>query len=113
MEERLQDDWLEARLREEAPYIDDAGFTAGVIQKLPAPRRRSSSVRAAVLLAVSLLASVIAYLVSGGGKFLEESAAFLVAMPLPIVCAIAGICALLVMIGGALFAVSKTRELRS
>ena len=36
MDEKLQEDWLDARLRDEAPYIDDAGFTARVVQKLPA-----------------------------------------------------------------------------
>ena len=36
MDEQLQEDWLDRRLREEMPYIDDAGFTARVVQKLPA-----------------------------------------------------------------------------
>ena len=34
MDEQLQEDWLETRLREETPYIDEAGFTAQVVQKI-------------------------------------------------------------------------------
>ena len=36
MDNQFQEDWLDTRLREEAPYIDDDGFTAKVIQQLPA-----------------------------------------------------------------------------
>ena len=68
MDENLQEDWLDARLREEASYVDDAGFTAGVIQKLPAQRVRRSY-RAAILLAVTALASVVVYLLAGRSSF--------------------------------------------
>lgn len=112
MDEQLQDDWLDARLREESPYIDDDGFTARVVQRLPA-RRQSRSLRTAILLCATVVASVVAYVLSGGGAFLRETAAFLVAMPLSTVCALAGVSALLVMVAGAAAAVSKSRELRS
>ena len=112
MDEQLQEDWLDAKLREEAPYIDDAGFTAQVVQKLPRASR-SRRTRNVILLGVTIIASLIAYLVSGGGTFLTDAAAFLVAMPLVTVCAIAGTSALVVMIVGASAAVSKSRELRS
>lgn len=113
MEEQLQDDWLDARLREEAPYIDDGGFTAHVVQQLPVRRRQSRALRAVVLLAAALIASVVAYVLSGGGEFLVNFAAYLVAMPLSVVCAIAGICALVVMVVGASAAFSRSREMRS
>ena len=58
MDEQLQEDWLDRRLREEMPYIDDAGFTARVVQKLPAPVSRQSW-RAVILISVTLLASVV------------------------------------------------------
>ena len=112
MDEQLQEDWLDAKLREEAPYIDDDGFTSRVMQQLPAPAR-SGSQRHVILMGVAIIASLIAYLVSGGGTFLTDAAAFLVAMPLVTVCAIAGTSALVVMIVGASAAVSKSRELRS
>ena len=38
MNEVKEEDWLDRQLREAAPYIDDKGFTARVLQQLPAPR---------------------------------------------------------------------------
>jgi len=112
MDEQLQGDWLDARLRDEAPYLDDAGFTARVVQQLPA-RRQSSSVRAFILFGVTLLACVIAYFVSGGGSVFANAAEFLVAMPFVTVCVIAGGCALMVTLLGASAAVIGAREQRS
>ncbi len=108
MGEELQEDWLDARLREEAVYIDDDGFTGRVMQQLPA-RHQSRSLRAVILLAVTLVACIVAYLVSGQGMFLTQTAEFLVAMPLATVCAIAGACALLVTAVGASAAFAKAR----
>lgn len=70
MDQELHDgDWLDAKLRDEMSYIDDAGFTAGVLQKLPAaPARRS--LRAIILLGAALLASALAYSLSDGAQFL-------------------------------------------
>ena len=112
MDEQLQEDWLDAKLRDEAPYIDDDGFTARVVRQLPRPTR-SSRTRNVILLGFTIIASLVAYLVSGGGTFLADSAAFLVAMPLPTVLAIAGISALLVMALGVSAALSRAREQRS
>lgn len=81
MDGRFQEDWLEQRLREEMPYIDDAGFTAGVVQQLPAPGSRYSF-RAAILLCITLLASIVTYLASDGGRFLIVAVYRLAAMPL-------------------------------
>ena len=69
MDEQLQEDWLDRRLREELPYIDDAGFTARIVQMLPAPERRQSY-RAFILLGITLFASIVTYLASDGGRFL-------------------------------------------
>ncbi len=112
MDEQPQEDWLDARLREEAPYTDDAGFTARVVQQLPAGGRRSRVVRGSVLLGVTFFACLAAYLVSGRGQFLADAAIFLIAMPLLTVCTIAGICAITVMGVSAYAAMSKARELR-
>ena len=80
MDKQLQEDWLDKRLREEMPYIDDDGFTALVLQKLPAahPRR---SFRGAILLCATILASVLAYFLSDGGRFLVVEAYRLLSMP--------------------------------
>ena len=111
MNEQLEEDWLDARLREEAPYIDDDGFTARVMLKLPA-QRQSKSLRGVILFAITFLACVVAYFVSGGGVFIGNSAAFLVAMPIWIVCVLAGFCGLLVTLLGAAAAMTKARERR-
>src|ERR1051325_1788779 len=94
MDEQLQEDWLERRLRDEMPYIDDAGFTARVVQKLPAPGRQRSF-RAAILLSVTLLASIVTYLASDGGRFLIVAAYRLAEMPLLFISLVA-ICGTLV-----------------
>jgi ABC-type thiamin/hydroxymethylpyrimidine transport system permease subunit len=112
MDEQVQEDWLDARLREEAPYIDDAGFTARIVRQLPA-RRQSNSLRGAILLAVTFVASVLAYFISDRGGFLADSAAFLVAMPVVTLCVIAICCGLLVTALGASAALSEARAPRS
>ena len=94
MDEQLQEDWLDRRLREEMPYIDDAGFTAQVVQKLPAPSSRHSF-RALILISVTLLASVVTYLASDGGRFLIVAAYRLAAMPLVFISLVA-ICGTLI-----------------
>lgn len=111
MDQQPLEEWLDARLREESPYIDDDGFTARVAQQLPARRRQSRLLRNAILLCATLLATGIAYVLTGGGAFLGNAAAFLVAMPLGTVCAIAGVAALIVMVGGTIAALSNAREL--
>ena len=84
MDENLQEDWLDARLGDEASYVDDAGFTAGVIQKLPV-RRVRHSYRAAILLAVTALASLIVYLLAGRSSFIAEAVTNFIFMPLSVI----------------------------
>jgi len=107
MDENLQEDWLDARLRDEAAYIDDGGFTRRVVQKLPA-RPVRHVVRAAILLGVTLVASIIAYLVSGGGWFIAEGVARFARLPLPVICLGAALATGLVMAGGLAAVMSRT-----
>lgn len=109
MNEQLQDDWLDARLRDEAQYIDDDGFTTRVVQQLPA-RRQSRSSRSIILIGITLIASALAYLLSGRGAFLADSAAFLVAMPFRTICMLAICSGLVITAVGTSAAVSKLRE---
>ena len=109
MNEQLQEDWLDARLREEGRYIDDDGFTARVVQQLP-PSRSARSLRAVILLVVTLIGCTLAYLISGRGTFLAHTAEFLVALPIVTVCGIAGACGLLVTIASASAAISRARS---
>ena len=107
IDEQLQADWLDAELRDEMPYIDDAGFTASVMQQLPARRHASRSLRSAILIGVTMLACVVVYVLTGRGELFADSAAFLVAMPFVTVCVIAGGCALLVTLLGAFLAITR------
>jgi hypothetical protein len=105
MDEQFQEDWLERSLREEMPYIDDAGFTARVVQKLPAaPAPRSY--RAAIL------ASIIAYFLSDGGRFFVVEAYRLVSMPIGIIALVAICCTLVMTAVAAGAAWSNMREQR-
>jgi anti-sigma factor RsiW len=107
MEEQLQEDWLDARLRDEAPYIDDAGFTARVMQQLPRARQRRS-VRSAILLGMTAIACLFAFVFSG--EFLATTAAFLVAMPIATVAVIALCAGLMVTAFGTTMAVARVRR---
>ena len=107
MDENLQEDWLDAKLRDEAAYIDDRGFTANVVRKLPAHRVRHS-LRAVILIGLTLVASSIAYVLSGGGWFIAEGVTRFALLPLPVIWLSAAAATFLVMVGGVAAVLSKT-----
>src|SRR5688500_6291171 len=109
MEEKVQEDWLDARLRDDAAYIDDAGFTSRVVQKLPA-RSVRRSYRAAILLAVTLAASIAAYFLACGKWFVAERLTLFAMMPLTSMLLTAATITALLMAGGLAMALSKTRS---
>ena len=109
MDEKLQEDSLDARLRDDAPYIDDAGFTCRVVRKLPV-RSVRRSYRAAILLAVTVAASVMAYFFAGGSWFVAERVTLLAMMPVTTMWLTAATVTVLVMAGGLAMALSKTRS---
>jgi hypothetical protein len=113
MSEIIEDDPLDRQLREAVPYIDDAGFTAQVLSKLPAPRRQPRSLRGVILIGIALLGSASAYVFSGGGKVVSENVAFLASLPTIWLLAVALVCGLLVTTGGLFAALSKAREMQS
>ena len=113
MDAQLQDeDWLDAKLRDEMPYIDDDGFTSRVSQELPV-RRRSPKMRSAILLSVSVLAAVIAYVVAGGGSFVMDVVGWFAVKPLASLYIITIGCGLLLTGIAVSFAVLRSRKLRS
>ena len=67
------DELLDARFRDEAPYIDDAGFTARVMKQLPRRRVSWVSQRSIVILAATILSVVVAYFASGEGMFIHDA----------------------------------------
>jgi hypothetical protein len=110
MDENLQEDWLDARLRDEAPYIDDGGFTAKVVQRLPASQRPRRSFRAIILLCLTLLGSVVTYVVSGGGKFIGTGIDRVAALPVLWILVLAIACSLVLTSLATAAAFAKTRE---
>jgi hypothetical protein len=107
-----QEDWLDRELREAAPYIDDEGFTTRVLQQLPPRRRADDLLRAAILLGMTLLASALAYVVSGGGRFLSVTLERLAALPALWVFVLALACGLVIAAVGATAALFKGRTLQ-
>jgi hypothetical protein len=108
MEEKLQEDWLDARLRDEAPYIDDAGFTSRVVQKMPT-RQVRRSYRAVILVGITLASCIAAYFLAGGSSFAFDSFANIAFLPRLTVVIIGGVAGVLVMAGGLAAAVSRAR----
>jgi hypothetical protein len=106
MNENLQEDSLDARLRDEAVYIDDGGFTSRVVQKLPTrPVRRW--LRVAMLLGVALVASAVAYVLFGGVWGIAEGVTRLSLLPLSVIWLGAAGATVVVMVGGLAAVVSK------
>ena len=108
MEENLQQDPLDARLRDEAPYIDDAGFTAGVVQKLPA-RHVRRSYRAFILIGITLVACLVAFRLSGGTNLFFEGIAYVTMMPTTMMLFCLGATAVLLMAGSLAAAYARSR----
>src|SRR5947209_4458956 len=78
----IDDNELDRQLREAVPYIDDRGFTARVLQRLPvqsAPMR----LRATILIVATIVASALAYVVSGRARFLSDFVVELFKVPMP------------------------------
>jgi hypothetical protein len=108
MDETLQEDSLDARLRDEAPYIDDAGFTSRVVHKLPA-RQVRRSYRNFILLGITLAACLVAFWLAGGTNFVFDTFANVAFLPRMTMLIIGGAAGVLVMAGGLAAALSRSR----
>jgi len=53
MNEQIEQDWLDRKLQEAAPYIEDDGFTARVSPTLPTPQLRWQFLRPLILVGMS------------------------------------------------------------
>src|SRR5436853_6256089 len=67
------DNWHDARLRDEALYIDDAGFTTRVMKQLPRRRVSWSTQRAFIIFAATIVSVVVAYFASDEGMFVQDA----------------------------------------
>lgn len=111
MEEMIEEDALDRQLREATAYIDDDGFTARVVSKLP-PGRAPRSMRGIILVAITALGSAIAYTLSGGGRFVSEGIIRLSAFPIWILLVFAFGSGLVVGACAVIAAIRKTPEVR-
>jgi hypothetical protein len=98
-------------LRDGVPYIDDEGFTARVIARLPAARREPRWLRAMILIGLAALGSGIAYMLSGG--FVREGVIQLSSFPIWLLLVFAFGCGLVVGAFAVIFAIRKTPEVRN
>lgn len=111
MQNFINDEELDRQLREAAPYIDDDGFTARVLQSLPAQSASASDrLRGTILIVTALLASGLAYFLSGGGRFVDETLVRLFALPTIWLLGVAGAAGLIIGALGLTAAVFKARE---
>ncbi len=108
----IDDEMLDRQLRDATPYIDDEGFTARVMARLPAARREPRWLRAMILLGLTILGSGIAYLLSGGGRFIREGVIQLSDFPIWLLLVFAFGCGLVVGAFAVIVAVRKTPEVR-
>ena len=113
MSTEIQDDWLDRKLQEAAPYIEDDGFTARVLRQLPQPMRGNEFLRSFILVAMSALASALTYVLSDGGRFILVEMFKLTTIPTVWVVAFALASGMLVMAGGILAAMHKTHQIQS
>ena len=109
----ITDEMLDRQLAEGAPYIEDDGFTAKVLQQLPRPQARLQFLRPFILVAASAFASALTYVLSDGGRFIIVEMFKITTIPTVWVVAFALASGMLVMAGGILAAMSKTSQIQS
>jgi hypothetical protein len=110
MSEGDEHDWLDKKLQETAPYIEDDGFTARVLQQLPRPQPRLQFLRPFILVGASAFASALTYVLSDGGRFIIVQMFRLTTISTVWVVAFALASGMLVMAGGILAAMAKERS---
>ena len=113
MDETQEIDWLDRQLREATPYIDDDGFSRRVLQQLPARRTSQQRFRSFIIFGATLIACLLAYLLSDGGAFVLHAVIRMAGMSPLMLVGIAMLAGLLIMLGGAAAAVSRNFQERS
>lgn len=107
------DDMLDRRLREAVPYIDDNGFTTRVLSQLPAPQQKPVSLRGVILIGITILASVLSYILSDAGHLITTGMIRAASLPMLWILLGAAASGMLVTIAGATAAVVKSRNWQS
>ena len=112
MNEQIEQDWLDRKLQEAAPYIEDDGFTARVLRQLPQPVQRLQFLRPLILVGMSAFASALTYVLSDGGRFLIVEMFKVTTIPTLWVVVFALASGMLVMAGG-IFAAMARNQIQS
>jgi len=107
----IDDERLDRQLREAVPYINDDGFTARVLARLPAARREPQWLRVMIVLGLALLGTGVAYLI-GGGHIVREGIIEFANFPIWLLLVFAFGCGLVVGAFAVIFAIRKTPEVR-
>jgi hypothetical protein len=107
----IDDETIDRQLREAAPYINDDGFTARVMAKLPATRREPQWLRAMIIVGLALLGTGVAYVI-GGGHVVREGIIEFANFPIWLLLVFAFGCGLVVGAFAVIFAIRKTPEVR-
>jgi len=113
MDREMEQDWLDKKLQEAAPYIEDDGFTAGVLQLLPVSQARFQFLRPFILIVASAFASALTYVLSDGGRFIIVEMFKVTTIPTVWVVGFALASGMLVMAGGIVAAMSKSSQIQS
>jgi hypothetical protein len=113
MNEMTEEDVLDRQLLEAAPYIDDNGFAARVMSRLPAVQHQRRSMRGIILVGITALGSAIAYTLSGGGRFVNEGIVRLSNFPIWLLFVFAFGSGLVVGACAVIVAIRKTPEVRN
>jgi hypothetical protein len=107
----IDDGTLDRQLREAVPYINDHGFSARVLARLPAARREPQWLRVMIVLGLALLGTGVAYLI-GGGHIVREGIIEFANFPIWLLLVFAFGCGLVVGAFAVIFAIRKTPEVR-
>jgi hypothetical protein len=107
----IDDETLDRQLREAVPDINDDGFTACVLARLPAARREPQWLRVMIVLGLALLGTGVAYLI-GGGHIVREGIIEFANFPIWLLLVFAFGCGLVVGAFAVIFAIRKTPEVR-
>jgi hypothetical protein len=106
----IDDETLDRQLRDAVPYINDDGFTARVIARLPAAQREPQWLRAMIVIGLALLGTGVAYLLSGG--VIRQGLIQMADFPIWLLLIFAFGCGLVVGAFAVIFAIRKTPEVR-
>lgn len=107
----MEQDWLDRKLQEAVPYIEDDGFTARVLAQLPAPQMRFQFLRPLILIIASAFASALTYVLSDGGRFIIVEMFKVTTIPTVWVVVFALASGMIVMAGGIVAAMTKSTQI--